>query len=129
MTNDTLSDLVVRLKNAQGAGRTEFVVPHTNQSMALLQLLQREGYVAGLTKEEATPQDTIRVRFADNRPQPFRLLRRVSTPGQRVYRGYRDLMRPLSGYGIAVVSTPKGFLTDREARREKLGGEVICLVA
>jgi len=130
MVNDTLSDLIIRLKNAQAAGRSQLEVPYANTSRALVELLIREGYLASL--EDVTGKDGHRaliINFRAENPLPFRLLRRVSTPGHRQYAGYRDVKRPLSGYGLAVISTPKGMLTDRQAKREHVGGEVICVVA
>lgn len=130
MTNDTLSDVLVRLRNAQAVDRPTVRMPYAKLSQALLELFVREGYLAEVTEDtgEAGHRELVAT-FPTDRPRPFRMLKRVSTPGQRRYFGYQEIKRPLQGYGLAVLSTSRGLMTDREAKRERLGGEMICIVA
>jgi small subunit ribosomal protein S8 len=105
-------------------------VPSSKIKVAIAQILLEEGFIQGYEVTNERPQPNIRVwlKYDENRQPLVVGLKRVSRPGRRVYKGKRDLPWVLSGLGIAIVSTPKGVMTDREARRHGVGGEVLCYV-
>jgi small subunit ribosomal protein S8 len=105
-------------------------VPSSKTKVSIAQILLEEGYIQGYEVTNERPQANIRVwlKYDDNRRPLLAGLERVSKPGRRVYKGKRDLPWVLSGLGIAIISTPKGIMTGREARRQGVGGEVLCYV-
>lgn len=127
---DPISDFLTRLRNASKAGRTECVSPHSILRESLAAILKAEGFV----REVATGADArghktliVTMKYVDNAPV-LTGLERVSTPGRRLYYRYSELPRVLNGLGIAIVSTSKGLMKDQDARRNKLGGELLCTV-
>lgn len=126
MVTDPVSDLLIRLKNANRAGKSETAVPHSKLRAAILELLEREGYVTGVTKKGKKIKKTLEVVlvYKDKRPA-ITGVKRISRPSRRVYLR-RDEIHPVKfGQGIMVVSTPKGLLTDRDARKSRVGGEAM----
>jgi small subunit ribosomal protein S8 len=130
-TNDTIADMLTRIRNANLARHETTQVPSTRMTRSIAQVLQSEGFIGEyeLTGEGLRQFLVISLKYKGKHRQPIiRLLKRVSRPGLRVYSNYKDLPKVLGGIGIAIVSTSKGIMTDREARRQGIGGEVLCYV-
>lgn len=127
---DPLGDMLTRIRNGQSAKKDSVLTPASRLRASVLDVLQREGYIRGYSREETTgPQGTIRIELKYFEGQPaIQHLSRVSKPGRRVYAGATELPRVKNGLGITIVSTPKGVLSDAEARAENVGGEVLCQV-
>lgn len=125
---DPIANMLTSVRNAHTAGLSTVVVPGSKLKLAILAILKREGYIENMEQSgDVKPVITIALRY-NNRLPAISHVRRVSTPGLRVYRKRNELPRPLRGMGIAILSTPQGVLTDREARKQGLGGEVLCEV-
>lgn len=127
---DPIADMLTRIRNAQSAFKKMVSMPSSKQKEAIAALLKREGYIEDYTiddKEIKKPLLKIELKYFDNKPV-ISLLQRVSRSGGRVYKGYKELPRVMGGLGIAIVSTSKGLLTDHEARKLGVGGEVIGYV-
>ena len=127
---DPISDMLTRVRNAQATHKVTVSMPLSNQKKAIAKLLADEGYVNGSQSEEINgkPALTIELKYHEGQPV-IELLQRVSRPGLRIYRACRDLPKVLGGLGVVIVSTPKGLMTDRAARKAGLGGEIVCYVA
>ena len=128
--NDPVGDLLTRIRNANLAYKDDLVVPASKMSRAILQILASEGYVAGFAEEGEGIERVYRVtlKYGDKRERTISGLKRVSKPGRRIYAGRDRLPRVLGGLGIAIVSTSHGVMTDREASRKGIGGEVLAYV-
>lgn len=129
--NDTISDMLTRIRNSNLARHQTTRVPSTRMTRSIAQVLKEEGFIHDFTEEgEGFRQELIlSLKYKGRTRQPIiRNLTRVSRPGLRVYSNRKDLPRVLGGIGIAIISTSKGIMTDREARREGVGGEVLCYV-
>lgn len=127
---DPIADMLTRIRNALANHEGKVDVPASQVKLGILEVLKREGYISDFKVAEEGVGRMVRV-YLKYGPQGERViseLQRVSRPGRRVYRGVEDLPRVRDGLGIAVVSTPKGVLSDRECRQGKVGGEVICSV-
>jgi small subunit ribosomal protein S8 len=127
---DPIADLLTRIRNAQLARKTEVSVSSSKLKQALVKVLKEEGYVAGfqVTNDGAKQTLNIELKYFEGRPVIDRL-ERVSRPGLRIYRGKTELPKIQGGLGTAIVSTPKGVMTDKQARAIGQGGEVLCIVA
>jgi small subunit ribosomal protein S8 len=132
MLTDPIADMLTRIRNANTAMHDEVRMPSSKQKVALAKLLEAEGYINGFEVAPSSkgPGDvlTIQMKYSEERDRTISGLRRVSTPGLRVYRKAEAVPRVLGGLGVAVLSTSHGLMTDREARRRKVGGEVLCFV-
>ncbi len=132
MLTDPIADMLTRVRNANSAMHDEVRMPSSKQKVALAQILQQEGYIAGFDVATGTnaPGDvlTIQLKYSPERARTISGLQRISTPGLRVYRKSDKIPRVLGGLGVAVLSTSQGLMTDREARRRRVGGEVLCYV-
>jgi small subunit ribosomal protein S8 len=127
-TNDPIADLLTRLRNASRARKAELLVPYSRIKADLAAILKKEGYIADFeVQSEGQPQIRIVNKFADKTPA-ITGLKRVSRPGLRRYVGATDIPRVLGGMGISILSTPRGVLTGREARRQNVGGELLAYV-
>lgn len=127
-TNDPIADLLTRLRNASRSGKAELLVPYSRIKADLAAILKKEGYITDFeVKSEGRPQIRIVNKFADKTPA-ITGLKRVSRPGLRRYVGSTDIPRVLGGMGISILSTPRGVLTGREARRQNVGGELLAFV-
>lgn len=128
--SDPLADMLTRIRNGQAAGKVRVTMPLSKQKLAVAKVLLDEGYIRDAFEEEIAgkPQLTVVLKYFEGRPV-IGLLQRVSRPGLRVYRGKNDLPRVQGGLGISIISTSQGVMTDRAARREGHGGEVLCVVA
>ncbi len=128
--SDPIADMLTRIRNAQRVEKTEVVMPSSKLKAAIAQVLTDEGYIEGFKVDpnDGKPQLTIGLKYYAGRPVIERL-ERVSRPGLRIYKG-RDGFHPvMNGLGVAIVSTSRGVMTDRRARSQGVGGEVICYVA
>lgn len=128
---DPIADYLTRLRNAIKARHRVVEIPASNIKKEITKILFDQGYILNYKFENDTPQGTIKIALKYhplNRTSPIRNLSRVSRPGLRKYSGASELPRVLSGLGIAIVSTSKGVMTDKEARSQNVGGEVLCYV-
>ncbi len=127
---DPISDFLTRLRNASKAGLAECVIPHSQLKENLAGILKAEGFIRDVatgTDERGHKTVVITMKYVDRAPV-ITGLKRTSTPGRRIYTGYADIPRVLNGLGIAIISTSKGLMKDQDARRNKLGGELVCTV-
>jgi small subunit ribosomal protein S8 len=127
---DPISDFLTRLRNASKAGLAECVSPHSKLRESLAGILKAEGYVrdvASGTDERGHKTLIVTMKYVDSVPV-ITGLKRSSTPGRRLYSGYAELPRVLNGLGLSIISTSKGLMKDQDARRNKLGGELVCTV-
>jgi small subunit ribosomal protein S8 len=127
---DPISDMLTRIRNAQAGGKTSVAMPASKLKSAIAQVLADEGYIDGFAVKpnEGKPLLEIALRYYAGHPVIERI-ERVSRPGLRVYRGAHDIPKVMNGLGVAIVSTPRGVMTDRMARASGVGGEVLCIVA
>ena len=129
---DPIADMLTRIRNANVAMHDTVRMPSSKQKEALADVLEREGYIEGFAVEETPdrPGRTLQVRmkYSPERARTISGLRRVSKPGLRVYSKSNEVPRVLGGLGVAVLSTSQGLLSDREARKRRVGGEVLCFV-
>ena len=132
MITDPISDMLSRIRNANVAMRDEVLMPSSKQKIALAEILKKEGYISdfaiGAGETEAHKTLKIQMKYSDDRRRTIMGIKRVSTPGLRIYRRATDVPRVLGGLGVAVLSTSHGLMTDREARKRNVGGEVMCYV-
>ncbi len=128
--NDPVGDMLTRIRNAQNRKLATVVTPASNLRANVLEVLQKEGYIRGFERHEISPglaEIKIELKYHEGEPV-IRTIKRVSKPGRRVYSKIKDLPRPFNGLGIAVLSTPRGVMSDNEAREANVGGEVLCQV-
>ena len=127
---DPIADMLTRIRNAQMIERATVEMPSSKVKVAIAKVLKDEGYIDGykLGGEAAKPVLEIALRYHAGRPVIERI-ERVSSPGLRIYRGKDEIPRVMNGLGIAIVSTSRGVMTDRKARADGVGGEVLCIVA
>jgi small subunit ribosomal protein S8 len=126
---DPLGDMLTRIRNGQQARKDSILTPASKLRAHVLDVLQREGYIRGYSEEELAGQRGLRIELKYFEGQPaIQHLVRVSKPGRRVYSGARELPRIRNGLGITIVSTPRGVLSDAEARDQNVGGEVLAEV-
>jgi len=128
--SDPIADMLTRVRNATRIRRTHVNVRASKVCQGVCQVLKSEGYIEDYKRIEDGKQGLLRVylRYGPNGELVIQDIQRVSKPGRRVYSGVGKLPRPMNGLGVAIVSTSKGVLSDREARRERIGGEVLCTV-
>jgi small subunit ribosomal protein S8 len=128
--SDPIADMLTRIRNAQMVEKVSVTMPSSKVKVAIAQVLKDEGYIDdfAVKAEGAKIELNIALKYYAGRPVIERL-ERVSKPGLRVYRGRNDIPQVMNGLGVAIVSTPKGVMTDRKARATGVGGEVICYVA
>lgn len=130
--SDPIADMLTRIRNAQRVEKPEVSMPSSKLKVAIAQVLRDEGYIEGFQVAGAVPAGRpelrIGLKYYAGRPVIERL-ERVSRPGLRIYRGRNELPQVMNGLGVAIVSTPRGVMTDRRARTEGVGGEVLCYVA
>ena len=130
MMTDPLADMLTRIRNGQQARKSAVLSPASMLRGAVLDVLKREGFIRGYAAAESDtgkPAFSIELKYHEGRPV-IAELKRVSKPGRRVYSGIKDLPRVYGGLGISILSTPRGVLSDNEARKHNVGGEVLCRV-
>lgn len=130
MMTDPIADLLTRLRNAYAIGRREVEMPTSKLRKALAEALKREGFLESVAEIEGAPRHRLRLglRYSERGEPAVRHLQRVSRPGRRQYEHIADLRRVAGGVGIAVLTTSRGVLSDREAHAQNVGGEVLCEV-
>ena len=128
--SDPIADMLVRIRNAQMVGHTEVAMPASKLKASIAKVLKDEGYIEDFALREngVRKELAIALKYYAGRPVIERL-ERVSKPGLRVYRGRNDIPRIMNGLGVAILSTSRGVMTDRKARADGVGGEVLCIVA
>ena len=129
---DTIADLLTRIRNASSAKHETVDIPASNMKKAIVQILADEGYIKGFTviEDKKNTQGVIRVtlKYGANKTPAISGLKRVSKPGLRIYSNVEDMPKVLKGLGIAILSTSKGVMTDKKARQENVGGEVLAFI-
>jgi len=127
---DPISDFLTHLRNASKAGLAQCVSPHSKLKESLAGILKAEGFIRDVTTgtdERGHKTVIVTMKYVDSAPV-ITGIKRASTPGRRLYTGYADIPRVLNGLGLAIISTSKGLMKDQDARRNKLGGELVCTV-
>ena len=127
---DTIADMLTRIRNANSAKHPTVDVPASNMKKQIAQILVDEGYIKNFKVIDDDKQGVMRItlKYTENKSQVITGLRRVSKPGLRIYSNSKDMPKVMKGLGIAIVSTSKGIMTDREARKNNVGGEVLAFV-
>ena len=127
--SDVIADMLTRIRNANNAKHDTVDIPASNMKKAIAQILVDEGYVSGFQVVEDGKQGILRVTLKYNgKEKVLKGLKRVSKPGLRIYASCEEMPRVMNGLGIAIVSTSKGIMTDRQARKENVGGEVLAFI-
>ncbi len=128
--SDPIADMLTRIRNAQSVEKAVVSMPSSKLKIAIAQVLKDEGYIEGFAVkgDAAKPELEIALKYYAGRPVIERI-ERVSRPGLRVYKGRHDIPQVMNGLGVAIVTTPRGVMTDRKARAAGIGGEVLCVVA
>jgi len=128
--SDPVSDMLTRIRNAQMVGHTEVAMPASSLKASIAQVLKDEGYIEDFALRDSGAKKELRIglKYYAGRPVIERL-ERVSKPGLRVYKGRNDIPRIMNGLGVAILSTSRGVMTDRKARADGVGGEILCIVA
>ena len=128
--SDVIADMLTRIRNANDAKHATVDIPASNMKKSIADILVNEGYVKSYQVIDDGKQGTIRVtlKYGQNKQKVLRGLKRVSKPGLRIYAGYEDMPKVMNGLGVAIVSTSKGLMTDKKARKENVGGEVLAFV-
>ena len=128
--SDPVADMLTRIRNANTAYKDELAMPSSKLKVAVADILKREGYIRDFLVEDTRPQRTLRLalKYNRNRERSLTGLRRISKPGLRVYTKAAEVPRVLGGLGIAIVSTSQGLMTDRDARKQRVGGEILAYV-
>ena len=129
-TTDSIADMLTRIRNASSAKHDSVKIPASNMKKAIAQILVDEGYIKGFKVEDDGKQGMIEItlKYGQNKTEAITGLRRVSKPGLRIYSGCEDMPKVMKGLGIAIVSTSKGVMTDKDARKANVGGEVLAFV-
>ena len=127
---DTIADLLTHIRNASSAKHESVEIPASNMKKAICQILMDEGYIRSFTVTEDGKQGIIKVvlKYGEGKTPVIQGLRKVSKPGLRIYSGAAELPKVMKGLGIAIISTSRGVMTDREARKQNLGGEVLAFI-
>ena len=127
---DTIADLLTRIRNANSAKHDTVQIPASNMKKAICQILLDEGYIKSFSVEEDGKQGiiTVTLKYLEGKTPVIQGLRRVSKPGLRIYSNVEDMPKVMKGLGVAIISTSKGVMTNKEAKNQKIGGEVLCYV-
>ena len=123
---DPIADMLTRIRNANQMRNKEVAMPTSKMKVEIAKLLDSEGFIAGYTVKDNTL--TLTLKYAENKERVITGLKRISKPGLRVYAGATEIPKVLNGLGIAIISTPKGVMTDKLARKNNVGGEVIAYI-
>jgi len=128
MMTDPIADMLARIKNALMARHKSVRIPSSKIKLEIARILKEEGYIEDFKyiNEKPQPQIEIILKYDENKRPVIAGVKRISKPGRRIYKGYKDLPKVLDGLGIAIISTSQGIMTDHEARKRKIGGEVLC---
>ena len=130
MQTDPIADFLTAIRNANTARHTEVTIPSSKVKVEIARILKEEGYISDYEVQPDDKQGRLRItmRYEDGRERVFQRIERVSKPGRRIYVGKKEIERVLGGLGVAILSTPRGVLTDRDARRAGVGGELLARV-
>jgi len=124
---DPIADMLTRIRNAVAVKKPEVVLPYSKVKFSIAKILEAENYVAKVSKVANGKFDELKIELKYNNDGPvIRHIKRLSTPGQRIYVSGKELPYVLNGYGLAIVSTSKGVMTNKEAKRQNIGGELVC---
>lgn len=128
--NDPIADMLTRVRNANSAGKQTVSMPSSKKLVEIARIMQEEGYIVGYEVESAEPRDILEItlKYGEKKDRTIRGLKRISKPGLRIYAGKDELPRVLGGLGTAIISTSKGVMADRDARKMGVGGEVIAYI-
>ncbi|MDR0197239.1 MAG: 30S ribosomal protein S8 [Oscillospiraceae bacterium] len=129
-TTDTIADMLTRIRNANAAKHPVVDIPCSGMKRQIARILQEEGYIKGFRIIEDSRQGLIRItlKYTENKTQVITGLRRVSKPGLRIYSNSKEMPKVMKGLGVAIVSTSKGIMTDKKARAQRVGGEILAFV-
>jgi len=126
---DPITDMLNQIKNAQAVGKTEVLIPLSKIKNEIAMILSKEGFVGEIKKAAKDKIKGLKISLKyENEVPAIAGFKRVSKPGQRIYEGFSEIRKVRGGYGMSIVSTSKGLMTNKEARKQKLGGEIICQV-
>ena len=128
--NDPIADMLTRVRNANSAGKLTVSMPSSKKLVEIARIMQEEGYINGYEVESANPRDILEItlKYGEKKARTIRGIKRISKPGLRIYAGKDELPRVLGGLGTAIISTSKGVMADRDARKNGIGGEVIAYI-
>ena len=128
--NDPIADMLTRVRNANSAGKLTVSMPSSKKLVEIARIMQEEGYITGYEVESANPRDILEItlKYGEKKARTIRGIKRISKPGLRIYAGKDELPRVLGGLGTAIISTSKGVMADRAARKNGVGGEVIAYI-
>jgi small subunit ribosomal protein S8 len=128
--SDPIADMLTRIRNAQAVSKPSIVLPSSKVKVAISEVLKSEGYIESFCVRSDAGISSLEIvlKYASGAPV-IEKIERISKPGLRVYKGFKDIPKVMNGLGVAILSTPKGILTDRKARSLGVGGEIICFVA
>ena len=128
--SDPIADMLTRIRNGQMVDKTEVTMPSSKLKVAIAKVLEDEGYIDGYTVDANDGKPDLHIGLKNYAGRPvIEMIERVSRPGLRVYKNHETIPQVMNGLGIAIISTPKGVMTDRKARAAGIGGEVLCVVA
>ena len=127
---DPIADMLTRVRNANSAGKLTVSMPSSKKLVEIARIMQEEGYITGYEVESANPRDILEItlKYGEKKARTIRGIKRISKPGLRIYAGKDELPRVLGGLGTAIISTSKGVMADRDARKNGIGGEVIAYI-
>jgi small subunit ribosomal protein S8 len=130
MMTDTIADMLTRIRNAASARHERTTVPFSKLKFALAKILEREGYVLSVEQasDSGKPSIDIKLKYDVSKKPAITSIKRISTPGRRVYKSVSEIPHVLNNYGISIISTPAGLMTNREAKKNNVGGEIVCEV-
>ena len=130
MLNDPIADMLTRIRNANGISRKNVSMPASRMKVGIAEVLQQEGFIQSYSVTEGSPASTLEIelKYGPDGEKVVRSIDRISKPGCRRYMSAKDIRPVLNGFGIYVVSTPKGVISDRTAREQNVGGEILCKV-
>lgn len=128
--NDPIADMLTRVRNANSAGKETVSIPSSKKLAEIARIMKEEGYIIGFEIEKSEPRDTLEItlKYGEKKNKTIRGLKRISKPGLRIYAGKDEIPRVLGGLGTAIISTSHGVMTDRDARKAGVGGEVIAYI-
>lgn len=128
--NDPIADMLTRVRNANSAGKLTVSMSSSKKLVEIARIMQEEGYITGYEVESANPRDILEItlKYGEKKARTIRGIKRISKPGLRIYAGKDELPRVLGGLGTAIISTSKGVMADRDARKNGIGGEVIAYI-
>ena len=127
---DSISDMITRIRNAHQAGHDRVEIPASKMKMGVAKVLKKEGFVKNYKLIQDKKQGILRVylKYTDENQPVIRGVKKISRPGRRVYRGFEDIPSVSGGFGVVILSTSKGILSDKDARSQRIGGEILCQV-